>query len=195
MRAKKKPAYCLHKGSGQARIIIAGKSIYLGEYGSPDSRQQYDEIIAEWFERRNVSRCTLLVEDLALLFLAHAEQHYQKNGQLTSELGCIRTALRHLLAECGRLRVRQFSPLKLKAARARMINDGWARNSINTHVGRIRQMFRWGVENELVPVDVFQSLCTVRGLQAGCCKAFAPAPIFPVDDHIEPSKRLVLFQS
>jgi hypothetical protein len=44
----KKPAYTLHKPTGQARVRIGQRDYYLGEYGSPESRDQYDALIAEW---------------------------------------------------------------------------------------------------------------------------------------------------
>jgi hypothetical protein len=41
------PAYRLHKPSGQARVIINGEHIYLGRYGSPESREKFARLIAE----------------------------------------------------------------------------------------------------------------------------------------------------
>jgi hypothetical protein len=41
------PAYRRHS-SGQARVTIAGRTHYLGKYGSKASRQRYDQLIAEW---------------------------------------------------------------------------------------------------------------------------------------------------
>jgi hypothetical protein len=41
------PSYRLHKASGQARTIVNGRHVYLGKYGSPESRQQYARILAE----------------------------------------------------------------------------------------------------------------------------------------------------
>lgn len=48
MSKKKKPAYLFHKPSGQARVRIDRADHYLGPYGSPESRDRYDELIAEW---------------------------------------------------------------------------------------------------------------------------------------------------
>jgi len=41
------PSYRLHKPSGQARVIINGEHIYLGQYGSAESREKYARLIAE----------------------------------------------------------------------------------------------------------------------------------------------------
>jgi hypothetical protein len=46
-RSKSVPAYFLHKPTGQARVRINGTDIYLGKYGSPESRTQYARVIAE----------------------------------------------------------------------------------------------------------------------------------------------------
>ena len=40
------PSYLLHKPTGQARVRINGRDIYLGEYGSEESRIRYGELIA-----------------------------------------------------------------------------------------------------------------------------------------------------
>ena len=77
MPKKQKPSYKLHKPSGQARARIDGHSIYLGVYGSPESRERYDDLIAEWFARNgDASRYSLTVDDLSLLFVEHAKAYY-----------------------------------------------------------------------------------------------------------------------
>lgn len=57
MPKRSKPAYSLHKATGQAQVRINGKDHYLGAYGSPESREIYEDLIAEWFARSgDVSR-------------------------------------------------------------------------------------------------------------------------------------------
>ena len=111
MPTKCKPSYLLHQRSGQARVRIDGKDHYLGKYGTPESRDRYDELIAEWFARQgDVTGYTLAVEDLALLFLKHAARYYVKDGNPTCEVNNIRIALRSLIRLHGRCRARDFSP-------------------------------------------------------------------------------------
>ncbi len=43
------PSYRLRKPSGRARVILEGKQIYLGRFGSPESREVYARLIAERF--------------------------------------------------------------------------------------------------------------------------------------------------
>lgn len=47
-RSKKAPSYCLHKHSGQAVVRIHGKDRYLGEFGSPESYERYEQLLADW---------------------------------------------------------------------------------------------------------------------------------------------------
>lgn len=41
------PSYLLHKSTGQARVRINGRDMYLGPYGSEESRIRYGELIAK----------------------------------------------------------------------------------------------------------------------------------------------------
>ena len=47
------PAYRLHKQSGQAIVTLSDglggrRDVLLGEYNSPESRQQYRKVLLEW---------------------------------------------------------------------------------------------------------------------------------------------------
>lgn len=181
MPAKRAPAYLLHKATGQARVRIDGRDIYLGRHGTPESRDRYEELISQWWSQQgNVDSVTLRVDDLALLYLNHASGHYRKDGKETSEVYLVKLALRPVVERFGRLRAREFGPRKLKEVRQAMIDAGWSRESINSHVGRIRRMFRWAVADELLPVDVYQALATVTGLRAGRTEARETEDVPPV---------------
>jgi hypothetical protein len=41
------PSYRLHKPSGQAVVTLDSRDFYLGKYGSPESRAEYDRLISE----------------------------------------------------------------------------------------------------------------------------------------------------
>jgi integrase len=192
MSSKRKPSYLLHRATGQARVRIKGKDHYLGAYGSTESRERYDDLIAEWFDHGDTVRVRLALDDLALLYIKHAEQHYRKHGRPTSELSCIKTAIRYVVRLHGTTRVRDFGPRALKAVRETMVVDGHCRRSINKHVGRIRRMFRWGVENEYVPSEIYGALVAVQGLQQGRSAAIETNPVMPVPAaHIEAVKPYV----
>ena len=42
------PAYRLHKPKQLAVVRLNGRDVYLGRYDSPESRERYDRLIAEW---------------------------------------------------------------------------------------------------------------------------------------------------
>jgi len=179
---KRKPSYLLHRPTDQARVRIGGRDHYLGKYGSPESRERYDDLIAEWFAKGDVSNYRLTVDDLAILFLERAESYYRKDGEPTSEVYSIRLALRPLLAMFGPTRVRDFGPRKLKVVRQFLIDAGHCRTNFNRLADRIKRMFRWGVENEHVPAAVHTALTAVAGLRAGRSEARESEPVTPVEE-------------
>jgi len=184
-KSRKKPSYLLHKPTGQARVRLNGKDHYLGEYGSPDSREKYDELISEWLSRQgDLSGYCLTVAELALFFLDHAVGYYRKNDKETCEVNNIRIALRPLVRLHRDSPVREFSPKRLKAVRDDMIKRGCVRTSINRQIGRVKRMFRWGVENELVPVEVYTAICTVAGLKRGRSEAKESDGVKPVPQEM-----------
>jgi integrase len=68
----------------------------------------------------------------------------------------------------------------LKTVRQKLIDAGLARGVINQRIGRIRRMFKWAVENQLIKPDVFQALQAVRGLARGRSKAKETKKVPPV---------------
>ena len=175
--AKKIPSYLLHKPSGQARVRIEGKDYYLGPFGSVESRKLYGDIIAKHANGQSVNRddqpggSLLTINELSLAFLIHADSHYVKDGVPTSEIHCMKAAIRPLVNLYGETTVDEFGPLALKAVRASMVAKKWARRSINRAVGRIRHIFKWGVGNELVSPATLQKLQAVDPLLAGRTEA------------------------
>jgi len=170
------PKYRLHKGSGQALVQINGERIYLGKYGSKESKGKYRKLVAEFlasgtFHKAGVAASaeisSVAVSQLILAFWQHAKQRYVKHGQPTSEIRSFRVALRPVRQLYGREPVTSFGPLALVACRQKLIEAGYCRKRINQHVGRIRHVFKWGVARELVPEIVWRALCAVEGLKLG----------------------------
>ncbi len=175
-----RPGYLLHKPTGQARVRIDGRDHYLGPYGSPESHSRYDVLIDEWLRRKSVERATLTIDELCLKFLDHANAYYVKNAKVTAEVACIRAALRPLVRRFGTSFASEFGPLRLKEVRCDMIRAGWKRSAINRQVQRIVRMFRWAVEEELLPETVHRALASVRGLSKGRTEAVEGEPVKPV---------------
>jgi integrase len=191
---KRTPSLCLHKASGQAVVRIDGKDHYLGKYATPESEAEYNRLIGEWFAS---GRCLpkpgasggLTVNELILAYWGHAEQHYRRpDGEPSDELHCIRSAMRPLKELYGHTAATDFGPLALKAVRQKMVETRgptgrlWSRRFVNASVGRIKAMFKWGVENELVPAAVHQALLSVRGLQKGRSGARETDRVKPVPE-------------
>jgi len=168
------PSYRLHKQSGQAIVTLSGRDIKLGKYDSDESWAKYRRLTAEWQTTRGVVTQptpelahVLTVAELLAAFLAHANTHYRKNGQRTSEYAVYVSIMRPLRQLYGDMPAAEFSPLKLSAVINEMIRMGRARKSINNNIHRIRNIFRWGVSNELVPASVVTALECVAALAKG----------------------------
>ncbi len=120
--AKRPPKYALHEPTGQARVRINGKSHYLGKYDSAESHERYNVLIAKWLGGSfEADRESLTISRLSILFVEHSRQYYRKGGKETSEVHSIQTALRPLVKKCGREKVSQFGPRRLKTVRDAMI--------------------------------------------------------------------------
>lgn len=62
----------------------------------------------------------------------------------------------------------EFGPLKLQAARQRLVESGSLnRRTVNDRVLRIRAAFAWGVAQELAPASVPQALACVKSIRLG----------------------------
>ena len=178
---RKQPKYMLHKPSGQARVRIGGRDIYLGEYDSVESYEQYDAILAKFLVGRlDVNVTGVSISRLAIAFIEFAKGYYLKDGKQTAEVYCIQMALKPLIRIFGKEKVGSFGPLKLKAVREDMIRVKWARKTINKSIERINRMLRWGTENEYVDPSVYQACRAVTGLRRGRCEARETEPIQPV---------------
>jgi hypothetical protein len=173
-RRKRVPAYRHYRPKNLAVVRIHGKDYYLGRFGTAASKERYHRLLAERYFSAPMELPTapeqvaaLSLKELSLHFFTHCESYYQRDGEPTSELACVRQALRRLLKLYGDLPANEFSPSKLKLVRDEFVRDGNCRSVVNSNVGRIKRMFRWAVENELVPVAIYQALAAVSGLRKG----------------------------
>lgn len=180
MSRKTVPSYCHHKASGQAYLKVDGKRIYLGKHGTPESHRRYSDEIAKWQARQTEQTENVTIRELTLLYLKRSEQHYRKDGKITSEVHCIRSALRTLNRLYKDKLANQFTPVMLAQVRSAMIESDRERESINRNVGRIVRCWKWGVSQGLVSVSTYQALTTLQGLQAGRCDARESKPVQPV---------------
>ena len=195
------PSYLPHKPSGQARVRISGRDVYLGPFGSPESKEAYARLIAEHFA--NGESETIILPDGEILTVAalvvkyddHAQGYYVKNGRPTDERYAIKAAVAPLLRLYGSTPAEEFGPKRLKAVRQDFVSSGRKRDGqpltrkyVNYRTQCIVRMFRWAVEEELVPASVYQSLKAVAGLRKGrATSVLESRPFKPVpEEHIPP---------
>lgn len=182
MAKARKPKLCYHKRLKQWYIRLDGKTHYLGT-DEAEAADRYDDLIRDWLRGRE-DQHRLTLDDLALLYIEHAEKHYVKDGQPT-RLHNVRSSMRYLVDVAGRTRLRQFGPLRFKQVRERMLEAGLARTTINDHMAEIKRAVRWAVENELCSVETWQALLAVPGLKRGRSEAREPDPVKPVaEEHV-----------
>ncbi len=187
-RPKKKiPSYLPHPASGQARVRVNGHDIYLGLYGSPESKQAYARFIAENVGNGQAPTITipaggvLTIAALVVKYDDFALTYYVKNGLPTDEKYAIKAAVAPLVRLYGDTLAEEFGPKRLKAVRQEIIAKGRRRKKkhtgepltrkyINYRIACIVRMFKWAVEEELAPVTVYQSLKAVTALRKGRTK-------------------------
>lgn len=186
------PKYTLHKATGQARVRIDGRDVYLGVFGSQASHERYSDEIAKWHRSVGQALHNVSIASLTRIYLQHCKTYYRKDGKPTSEVNCIRTALRHLNRKYRNLPAQKFDSLKLEAVRETMISQGYVRTSINLHISRLRAMFKWGAKQKLVDKSVWLELTAVEGLKKGRTLAVEAQPVTTVpDEHIDGIKNYV----
>lgn len=211
------PPYRFHKSTGHARVVIDGVTHWLGRHGTPESRERYDRLVGEWMARGRKSRgdetavakyeraleqarvaadvagelaAERTIAEVMEAYWGHAQATHQRDGQPTDELTHVRLALRPVRQLYAMLPAREFGPLKLKAVRQQFIDRGHSRAHIKSNVQRIRRMFRWAAENELVPAAIYVALTTVEGLRRGQAKGgrvVKPVPLDRVEAVLSPA--------
>ncbi len=192
------PTFRRHKASGRAFVEIDGRRHYLGAHDDPATREKYDRLIAEWLANGRqlavADPTGLTITELCWRFWQWSGTYYRKpDGSPTSEREHYRTALRGLRHLFGSTLAAEFGPLDLKALRS-----GWVQGRIprmrgpasrkyaNELTARVKRVFRWAAENELVIAAVFQGLQVVKGLRRGRSEARETEAVLPVSrDHVD----------
>jgi integrase len=188
------PKYRHYKPKNLAVVRLIGKDHYLGAYGSPESWEKYHRLTLQWQRSGEVpAPCPdaepagdglgVSVSELILAFLRHAQGYYRRaDGTPTGEFENFRYALRPLKKLFGSTPARDFGPRALKEVRDAMAREGLCRNTVNFRVGKVVRVFKWGVENELVPPAVHHGLKAVAGLRKGRSGVRETGPVKPVPD-------------
>jgi integrase len=192
MPVRRVPKYRCYKPKNLGLVVLDGRQIYLGPYGTPESLTEYHRRVQEHLATRSaagaapaVADPAVTVNEIILLFWDRHATHYRHaDGTPTGERDNFRDALRPLRKLYGSTPARDFRPLKLKLVRKAMLDAGLARTTINQRVRRIVRVFKWAASEELVPAAVYQALRTVSGLSKGRSEARETEPIRPVPDEV-----------
>lgn len=202
----KVPSYRQREGHTQALVTLTDsvtkkrRDYWLGEYGSPESRELYHRVIAEWEakgrrwpdlhpgEMTPGAPGALQLVEMLNRFYKWAEQFHDQGEQRS--YGVLIRLVRQFY---GHTPAAEFGPRKLRFLRDQMIRGDdkakpprqpWSRKYINSQVQRIRRMFKWAASQELVPVPAYQSLCTIEPLRRGRSEARENAKVAPVPQSL-----------
>jgi integrase len=151
----------------------------------------------------------ITLNELMERYWCFAESYYVKDDKPSGEQEPIRQALRPVKRLYGHTLAKDFGPLALKAVRQEMVRHrvvrrikvtdpetgeerheekvlavGLTRKNINKQIGRIRRMFAWAVEEELIPVEVHAALLRVKGLRKGKGQAREKPRVRPIAPEV-----------
>lgn len=175
----------LHKTSGQDRVRIDGRDIYLGPHGSDEAKERYAKLIADLVAgqpvgKRQVPVNVITVSDVLAGWLVHSAKVHSKRGR-QQEL--YRAAMRPLERLFGSTAAARFGALELRQLREAMVSGswmtakdrekphrpatgGWGRVLTNKRIGSIKTIWRWAEEEGgLVPPGSWAALSVVSPLR------------------------------
>ncbi len=112
---------------------------------------------------------TITVAEVCLAYLKFAIVEYDRGGKPSEEYNHIRRVVKSLRMMFGSLRAAEFGSARLLEFRDALCRaeDGDAkptRTHVNTSIGRVKRMFKWAAERELVPSGTAGALLMVKGL-------------------------------
>ena len=156
----REPGYCLHKPTGQAYVNLGGKVIYLGEYGTDESRERYNRVKAEWLVNRHSEKflpknsCGPTIADISLRYLDHAETYYSGS----TEYANLKLAVQPLSELFATLPAGEFGIMQYRACRDWWLRDPKrSRQYVNKQMKRLLRILKWSVGEGLIPPSIHQA--------------------------------------
>lgn len=177
-----------HKGSGQACLVIARKRIYLGKWpGGPDAplppevRARFSQEVAKAAlgeapgrpSKEAAPAAGLLLSELVAAWLEWARGRYT----LSDSIAPLHWATRPLVELFGPEPASSVGPKRIRQAQELMARQGRTRQGINLATSYIRQLFAWGVAQELIQPDQLVAVRSLQALRKGAIQAKESAPI------------------
>ena len=168
-----------------AVIYHQKKRIYLGLFGSEESKIAYARFIAESRVEPNFylpkDEPNITVKEFAAAFLEYAKETYDYPNYTHYRI----ITVDFLLKLYGDIPVDDFKPSSLKTIRSEMIHSKrYCRPTINDHIGRIVRMFGWAVEEEYAQPNTVAALREVKALRKGDQGTFDHPPRKEVPDDV-----------
>jgi len=190
------PSLFHHKATDQDAVCIRGvdgkrRMIYCGKHGSADVQSRYHQVLAEHLagklvltkrEATGVASQWPDVSQLCAQYLLHARRYYvDENGTPTGEVvhatyAFVQLRQMHPNTPTDRITIRDLLMVRQALVDLRDVDhkgrkapNGLSRRTINDRVHRIKRLFRWGVEQGLVPGSVWHEVSALRGLPKGRC--------------------------
>jgi integrase len=177
--------------SGQARVKVNGKTIYLGVWGSDESKKKYAELVhqlsltgsGETFSEN------LSVSQLAEQWRRHAATFYSQDSR---EPKCFEAALIVVERIFGTFPAKDIDAKCLKIVRAAMVSGSWmteveklkrrqngsrhdwSKNYTNAQIARIKSVWRWAEGEGIVPRGSWDHLRSLRGLNRAQARETKP---------------------
>jgi integrase len=209
-RKDAEPEMRFHAHSGQARVRVDGKVIYLGPWDSPEAKEQFHRLLAEWHagnsvaaERPKATRrrralavpaaavddvCAsasagLTVAEICVLWEAHCQKKYTRaDGTQSSTIHETNMIIRALEPDAA-MPAASFKARALVTLQQRLVADGRPRVTVNRIVKGVRRLFRWATVMEYVPETVVPALEAVEPLRKGQTEAAETEPVTDVPDQ------------
>lgn len=176
------PAYCEHKGTGQAfvRITIDGKRqmVYLGKYNSRESLAMYDKTISDWLASRPIERKStfLTVRDVAERY-----KSYQEPLLNSDKFGNVRVVMNLIGELFGDRPADEFDAMLFDRFKAELVKREYSRAYGNRLIAITKAAFKYAMQRRLIPPEQFILIDSVDLLTA---KEAPTKTVEPVDDAI-----------
>lgn len=184
---KRPPKLCRNKYRNSAFVIVNGKQIYLGKWGSPEAQAAYDRFLLEWMKNRNrpqkpnyrPGRGIMLVE-MVVAYIAEYRERPVKNRSDLNTFILLGKRMAALFPdyETDDFRIRDLEMLRDSFQKEGFNRGGehrdYCRTYLNKLVNRVKTIFAWGVSKEMVSAETCDRLKYLQPLRKG--RTTAPEP-------------------
>ena len=181
--------------SGQARVTIEGRDYLLGKFGTPEAEEAYRRLLAQWLAKEGTFALKddepVTIAEVVAGYWLFAETYYgwDKNPH-RGDAANTKATTGILDSLYGSTFAKDFGPLDLRAVQGEMVRLGWCRNMVNHEIGRVKRVFRWAVQEEMISASVWAALLAFSGLKKGKTGARESAPVKPVTaNDVEAAKK------